>query len=110
MGISFISHVDPPTLTSVAGIVERILTQHTEVIRLNNTETLRGLRQTAGLTMANLAETMGISNPSLVAWETGQAWPTIDKLPALGDALGVDMNELVPVLIRTRGGGKRGAA
>ena len=39
---------------------------------------------------------------AVYAWEDGRAWPTIDKLPRLAEALGVDVSSLVDSLILTR--------
>lgn len=65
--------------------------------------TLRDARKRAGLTQAELADLMGVQQVTVSQWER-VAWPTIDKLPALALALGLSMEELVGVLIRTREG------
>lgn len=63
---------------------------------------LRTLRETAGLTKPELAAAVSSTLPAVYAWEDGRAWPTIDKLPKLAEALGVDVNALVASLILTR--------
>jgi transcriptional regulator with XRE-family HTH domain len=71
---------------------------------MNGTETLRDVRRTAGVTQRGLAASMGVSVPAVCRWEDGTAWPSIDKLPAMAEALEIGVEELVPVLIRTKGG------
>ena len=63
---------------------------------------LRTLREAAGLTKQALASELGVALGPIYAWEDGRAWPTIDKLPRLAIALGVDVGELVDSLILTR--------
>ena len=75
---------------------------------MTETRTLKDLRQASGVTQRAMADSMGVSIPAVCRWEDGTAWPSIDKLPALADTLRVDLAELVPALIRTKGGGKHG--
>lgn len=63
---------------------------------------LRTLRETAGLTKPELAAVASSTLAAVYAWEDGRAWPTIDKLPKLAEALNVDVNALVDSLILTR--------
>lgn len=64
---------------------------------------LLALRKARGLTQLDLAKTMGVVGSAVCFWEQGTQYPSLDKLPALAQALGVDYNELVPALILSRG-------
>ena len=58
---------------------------------------LRGLgpaRRRANMSMQAVAEAMGVSRQSVFKWETGDAWPSPDRLPALAELLGVSIDEL----------------
>ena len=63
---------------------------------------LRTLREAAGLTKPEMAAAASSTLAAVYAWEDGRAWPTIDKLPRIAQALGVDMGTLVASLILTR--------
>jgi transcriptional regulator with XRE-family HTH domain len=52
-------------------------------IRLNR------LRREAGLTLADVATTLGVSKPTVWAWEKGKARPLPERLEAIAAALGV---------------------
>jgi transcriptional regulator with XRE-family HTH domain len=56
---------------------------------------LHRLRTSAGLTMAALAERLGVSKPTVWAWEQGKAKPVGSRIEALAMALGVPPSELV---------------
>lgn len=56
---------------------------------------LHRLRAAAGLTMAALAQQLGVSKPTVWAWEQGKARPVGARIEALAAALGVPENELV---------------
>lgn len=57
---------------------------------------LQQLRKSRGLTLASLAATLGVSKPTVWAWEHGKARPVESRFPALADALGVERESLVP--------------
>lgn len=48
------------------------------------------LRKKQGLTQAQLAELVGVEQPTVQRWETGKREPDFDALNALATALGVD--------------------
>lgn len=52
------------------------------------------LRKERGLTLADVANELGVSKPTVWAWEKGKARPLEDRLPAIAAALGVDIAEL----------------
>jgi transcriptional regulator with XRE-family HTH domain len=56
---------------------------------------LRGLRQAAGLTLATLAETTGISVSTLSRLESGSRRPSLELLLPLATAYDVPLDELV---------------
>ena len=64
---------------------------------------LKTLRKAAGVTQRGMAESIGVSVPAVCRWEDGTAWPSIDKLPAMKELLGCNMDALVHALIRTKG-------
>ena len=60
-------------------------------------ETLRPLRQRAGLTQSALAEALGVSDRAVSRWETGAALPDITQLPRLALLLHVSVDALLGV-------------
>ncbi len=56
---------------------------------------LHRLRVERGLTQSQLADHLGISKPSIWAWEHGKAQPKADRMAALAALLGVDPAELL---------------
>ncbi|WFL78951.1 helix-turn-helix domain-containing protein [Altererythrobacter arenosus] len=53
------------------------------------------MRKRRGLTLAEVAEVLGVSKPTVWAWEKGKARPVAERLPALAQVLGIDEAELV---------------
>lgn len=50
---------------------------------------LNRLRREAGLTLADVAAALGVSKPTVWAWEKGKARPLPDRLDAIAAALGI---------------------
>jgi len=57
---------------------------------------LNRLRREAGLTLADVAATLGVSKPTVWAWEKGKARPLPERLDAIAAALGVASDQLAP--------------
>lgn len=57
-------------------------------IRLNR------LRREAGLTLADVATRLGVSKPTVWAWEKGKARPLPERIPAIAEALGATASDL----------------
>jgi DNA-binding XRE family transcriptional regulator len=57
---------------------------------------LNRLRREAGLTLADVAATLGVSKPTVWAWEKGKARPLPERLDAIAAALGVSPDLLAP--------------
>lgn len=57
-------------------------------------ERIRALRAHRGLTAVALAQKIGVSRPTLWAWETGKGLPRTENLAALAEALGVSVELL----------------
>jgi transcriptional regulator with XRE-family HTH domain len=55
---------------------------------------LNRLRREAGLTLADVATALGVSKPTVWAWEKGKARPLPERLDAIAAALGVAPDEL----------------
>ncbi|MGN6356479.1 MAG: helix-turn-helix domain-containing protein [Novosphingobium sp.] len=53
------------------------------------------LRKDRGLTQAALAEQLGVSKPTVWAWEQGKARPVESRMDLLADALDVPVSELL---------------
>ena len=66
-----------------------------EVDMENFPETLRGLRESRGLTQVRLAELLEVSPRVYNRWETGAAAPRLDTLVRIADILNVTLDELV---------------
>lgn len=52
------------------------------------------LRKQAGLTLSDVAEALGVSKPTVWAWEKGKARPLPDRFDAIARLFGVDVAEL----------------
>lgn len=52
------------------------------------------LRKARGLTLADVAAALGVSKPTVWAWEKGKARPLGERLPGLAEVLRVDPSEL----------------
>ncbi len=52
-------------------------------------------RKERGLTQAQLAETLGVTDRAVSKWENGKSLPDYSVLPSLCDALGISVNELL---------------
>jgi len=59
---------------------------------------IRARRLAAGVTQEALAERIGISQPSISAWERGEAVPTAQALLGALRALKLDIAEVVALL------------
>jgi transcriptional regulator with XRE-family HTH domain len=57
---------------------------------------LNRLRREAGLTLADVAAALGVSKPTVWAWEKGKARPLPGRLEAIAGALGVPAEALLP--------------
>lgn len=60
-------------------------------------ETLRPLRQRAGLTQSELAEALGVSDRAVSRWENAQALPDVTLLPRLAMLLHVSVDALLGI-------------
>ncbi|MFM5922560.1 MAG: helix-turn-helix domain-containing protein [Novosphingobium sp.] len=52
------------------------------------------LRKAKGLTLAAIAEGLGVSKPTVWAWEQGRARPTADRIAPLAALLGIEPERL----------------
>jgi transcriptional regulator with XRE-family HTH domain len=57
---------------------------------------LQRLRKERGLTQGRVAAQIGVSKPTVWAWEHGKARPVDSRIAALAQALGVSQAELMP--------------
>lgn len=55
---------------------------------------LNRLRRERGLTLAQVAEVLGVSKPTVWAWEKGKARPLPDRIEPIAEVLGVGVEEL----------------
>lgn len=55
----------------------------------------RSLRTERGLTQADIAERLGLTNRAVGAWESGRSRPRLDKLNQLAEMLGVKVSDLL---------------
>jgi len=56
---------------------------------------LQRLRKQQGLPMSRIAEALGVSKPTVWAWEQGRAKPVKSRIETLADVLGVTSRELM---------------
>jgi transcriptional regulator with XRE-family HTH domain len=59
---------------------------------------LQRLRKRRGLTLAQIALVLGVSKPTVWAWEQGRARPVESRIDALANVLGVSRAELLPAV------------
>lgn len=64
-------------------------------------ERIVALRKQQGLTLTELARRLAVSKPTVWAWEQGKARPIDSRLPALAEALGVQISELQATAVDT---------
>lgn len=57
--------------------------------------TIRNLREKKGLTQAELAQRLGVSDKAVSKWETAKGLPDISLIEPLADALSVSVYELI---------------
>jgi transcriptional regulator with XRE-family HTH domain len=79
---------DAPPATPLAPGSERGGRGEALGLRLNR------LRREAGLTLADVATRLGVSKPTVWAWEKGKARPLPERMDAIAAALGADPGEL----------------
>lgn len=75
---------------------------------MNFSQRFKGLRLRAGLTQAEVAERLDLTNRAVGAWESGRSRPRLDKLQQLADLFNVTVSELMgeeaePVPFRASG-------
>lgn len=58
-------------------------------------ELIKNARKKAGLTQAQLAETIGVSRVQVTYYERGREWPNVQRLIQICKALGTDPNHLL---------------
>ena len=56
---------------------------------------LEQMRKGKGMTLSDVAERLGVSKPTVWAWEKGKARPIEDRFPALARVLGIEQDELL---------------
>lgn len=56
---------------------------------------LHRLRRERGLTLADVADALGVSKPTVWAWEKGKARPVPERLTAIAEVLGVEPESLL---------------
>jgi transcriptional regulator with XRE-family HTH domain len=61
---------------------------------MDKMEGLRPRRIKAGLSQKELGQCVGVSRQSIIAWESGAAWPTAQTLPLLAETLGCSVDAL----------------
>ncbi|MFE4328035.1 helix-turn-helix transcriptional regulator [Streptomyces sp. NPDC056831] len=57
---------------------------------------VRAVRRAAELTQSEVAKAVGVADPTVASWETGQSSPDGEKLPALARVLGRALDDLFP--------------
>ena len=59
---------------------------------------LQRLRAERGMSLSQLATLLGVSKPTVWAWEQGRSRPAEKRIAPLAEALGVDVSDLVPAV------------
>ncbi len=80
---------DAPLPESIGGVPAMMpMTSETLGLKLSR------LRKERSLTLAQVAEYLGVSKPTVWAWEKGKARPLPDRLEAIAEVLGVSAEDL----------------
>lgn len=100
-GCEFERPVSPATLSaaelrSAVGESVDFATRHDPRLGETLGHRIQRLRKERGMTMAQLAEQLSVSKPTVWAWEHGKARPVEHRLDALAQVLGAEREELVP--------------
>jgi DNA-binding XRE family transcriptional regulator len=69
--------------------------RHDEPIAAGFGGTIRLARLERGLSQGQLAQLLGVTQPSVSAWEQGKAFPAVATLAALARLLGLDAADLL---------------
>jgi transcriptional regulator with XRE-family HTH domain len=78
-----------------AGASPIVRTQHNDSPRAEPLGIkLNRLRRERGLTLADVASVLGVSKPTVWAWEKSKARPVPERMPEIAAALGVSVQEL----------------
>lgn len=88
----------PPAALSAAQLRGAVRTPEGDALPLSEGfgARLHRLRTERGLSLAEVADRLGVSKPTVWAWEHGKARPVERRLSALADALGVTPGGLEP--------------
>lgn len=70
-------------------------TESGEIIPVGYLQQLQALRKKRGLSQAQLAELIGVEQPTIQRWEKGKRMPDLDSLQSLAHALGVTPGSLI---------------
>lgn len=57
--------------------------------------TLKAARVNKGLTQQEAADLLEVSRTTIQSWETYKSFPTVEKLPAISAAYGVDYDNII---------------
>lgn len=60
---------------------------------------LRGWREQAGLTQAELAKRLRVTQQTVSDWEAGEARPRMDRMTELAEAFGVPADQIVAAIL-----------
>lgn len=57
--------------------------------------TLKRWRGAAGLTQKEAAKRIGVSEQTLLSWEKGRTYPTVDLIPAIEEAYSLKWEDVI---------------
>ena len=63
---------------------------------------IKQLRESAGLTQAELARRLGVPQPQVARWESGRRHAKIDSLQRIADALGLNLQVIFSAGVPTK--------
>lgn len=56
---------------------------------------IKNIRERAGITQTEVARALNIGQSAVAAWELGEAFPRVDKLPKLAKLLNCTVDDLL---------------
>ena len=75
--------------------VEIIYLSHEEVKKMNLADNLKKIRKDNNLSQEDLADKLGVSRQSVSKWESGQAYPEMDKVLQICKLFNLNINDLL---------------
>lgn len=95
--MEIIIRATPEEAAALANLLQGRQTSITEQVaqkRGENVKEIKRRREARGMKQVELADALGVSQPTIVTWESAEGYPPSRFLPALAAVLGCTIDEL----------------